>query len=139
MVDKDVLFGKISSMNKHLDRVKKQSAMPLDGFLASPDAQDIVLFNLHLAVQSCVDMAAHIVSEQGMGVAGSTNELFYFLEEHGVIDADLCEKMARAVGLRNLIVHEYGRLDMAQIHAACRHDVQDLSDFAAAIMTAFKL
>ncbi len=73
--------------------------MPLDRFLASPDTQDIVLFNLHLAVQSCIDMAAHIVSEQGMGVAGSTNELFYFLEEHGVIDAALCEKMARARGI----------------------------------------
>ena len=139
MVDKDVLFGKISSMNKHLDRVKKQSALPLDRFLSSPDAQDIVLFNLHLAVQSCIDMAAHIVSEQGLGVAGSTSELFYFLEEQGVLDAVLCEKMTRAVGLRNLIVHEYGRLDMAQIHAACRHDVQDLSDFAAAMMTAFTL
>lgn len=98
MVDKDVLFAKISSMNKHLDRVKKQSAMTRDRFLASPDAQDIVLFNLHLAVQSCIDMAAHIVSEQGMGVAGSTNELFYFLEEHDVINAILCEKMTRAVG-----------------------------------------
>jgi uncharacterized protein YutE (UPF0331/DUF86 family) len=139
MVDKDVLFAKISSMNKHLDRVKKQSAMPLEKFLTSPDDQDIVLFNLHLAVQSCIDMAAHIVSEQGMGVAGSTSELFYFLEEHDVIDAALCEKMARAVGLRNLIVHEYGRLDMTQIHAACRNDIQDLFVFAAAIMTAFNL
>lgn len=139
MVDKDVLFAKISSVNKHLDRVKKQSSLPLDQFLASPDAQDIVLFNLHLAIQSCIDMSAHIVSEQGMGVAGSTNELFYFLEEHHVIDAALCEKMTLAVGLRNLIVHEYGRLDMKQIYESCRHDIQDLSAFASAVMTAFNL
>ncbi|HKJ98060.1 MAG TPA: DUF86 domain-containing protein [Desulfotignum sp.] len=139
MVDKDVLFAKISSMNKHLDRVKKKSSLPLDRFLTSPDTQDIVLFNLHLAIQSCIDMAAHIVSEQGMGVAGSTNELFYLLEEHDVIDAALCEKTTRAVGLRNLIVHEYGRLDMKQIHEACRHDIQDLSAFAAAVMTTFNL
>jgi len=113
--------------------------MPLDRFLANPDVQDIVLFNLQLAVQSCIDITAHIVSEKGMGVAGSTNELFYFLEENDVIDAALCEKMARAVGLRKLIVHEYGRLDMKQIHKACRNDIKDLSVFAEAIMTAFKL
>ncbi|MEX1313139.1 MAG: nucleotidyltransferase domain-containing protein [Desulfotignum sp.] len=66
-----------------MNRVKKQSAMPLEKFLASPDAQDIVLFNLHLAVQGCIDMA--------------------------------------------------------KIHAACRHDIRDLSAFTAAVMTAFNL
>ncbi len=80
MVDKDVLFAKISSVNKHLDRVKKQSTLPLDRFLASPDVQDIVLFNLHLAIQNCIDMAAHIVSEQGLGVAGSSR----FFGWHGL-------------------------------------------------------
>ncbi len=48
-----------------------------------------------------------IISEDGFGVAGSTNEMFYFLEENGYLDTDLTEKMVKAVGFRNLIVHEF--------------------------------
>jgi hypothetical protein len=47
MADRDIIWSKISAMEKHLGR----------------------------------DIAAHIVSEEGLGVAGSTNELFYLLED----------------------------------------------------------
>jgi uncharacterized protein YutE (UPF0331/DUF86 family) len=38
--------------------------------------------------------------------------MFYCLEGNGYIDRHLCEKMVKAVGLRNPIVHEYGNLEM---------------------------
>ena len=41
--------------------------------------------------------------------------MFYFLEENSYLDTDLTEKMIKAVGFRNLIVHEYARLELEQV------------------------
>jgi len=60
-----------------------------------------------MAIQNCLDIAAHIISDENFGVPGSNNEMFYLLEDNGYIKKDLTEKMVKAVGFRNLIVHEY--------------------------------
>jgi len=70
---------------------------------------------------------------------GSTNEMFYFLKEHQIIDQQLAEKMIKAVGLRNLVVHEYGKLEMAGIYHVAQKDINDLDDFMKAVVSAFDI
>ena len=133
MVDKDILWAKISALEKHLARVQAKSEAGLPAFLDDLDRQESVLFNLQMAIQNCIDLAAHIVSEEGLGVAGSTNELFYLLEEQGIIGRAMSEKMVMAVGFRNLVVHEYGKVDLEVVYRVSHENVQDLKDFARAI------
>ena len=49
------------------------------------------LFNIQLAVQNCIDIAAHIISDEDLGIPGSTNEMFYMLEENGYLTRDITE------------------------------------------------
>ena len=65
---------------------------------------------------------------------GSTNEMFYLLEENGYMDADLAEKMVSAVGFRNLIVHEYRKVEMKEVFKVAHRDVEDLNDYLKAIL-----
>ncbi len=134
MADKDIVLAKTSAVKKHLKRVEKLAGTSLADFLGDRDVQDIVLFNIQLAVQNCIDIAAHIISEDGLGVSGSTNEMFYCLEENGYIDSQLTEKMVKAVGLRNLIVHEYGKLDLKRVHHILQEDLTDLDMFLKTII-----
>jgi len=130
VVDKNILWSKISAMQKHLDRVRTKRDISLHAFIHDLDRQESVLFNLQMAIQNCIDMAAHIVSEKGLGVPGSTNELFYSLEEHGLIEHVLTEGMVQCVGFRNLIVHQYGQVDLETVFRVCHEDIQDLQKFA---------
>lgn len=134
-VDFDLLLAKASSVRKHLDRVSEKCDVSVEAFLKDIDRQEIVLFNLQMAVQNCVDIAAHIISEKGFGVAGSTNEMFYLLEENGYIETELTEKMVRAVGFRNLIVHEYARVEMKEVFEVAHKDVEDLNEYLKCILT----
>jgi len=65
--------------------------------------------------------------------------MFYCLEENSYLDRQLVEKMVKASGLKNLIVHEYGKLDLEMIHEILRHDIQDLDDFLKAVLRRFSL
>jgi uncharacterized protein YutE (UPF0331/DUF86 family) len=77
------------------------------------------------------------LSDEEFGIAGSINELFYLLEGNDIIDSGLTERMNRAVGFRNLIVHEYGKLDLEIVYRVAWENIEDLREFAAALVGRF--
>jgi len=87
-----------------------------------------------MAIQNCIDIAAHIISDEGFGVPGSTNEMFYLLEENGYMDAELTEKMVSAVGFRNLIVHEYSRVRLKEVLEVAHKNIEDLNEYLRSIL-----
>ena len=133
MVDTDLILAKAGSIKKHLNRVFEKRETDLRTFLKDIDRQESILFNIQMAVQNCIDIAAHIISDQGLGVPGSTNEMFYLLEENGYLDNEITEKMVYAVGLRNLIVHEYSKIDLDQIFEVAQKDITDLNEYLKSI------
>ncbi len=133
MVDDNLIIAKASSVKRHLKRVEEKRNINLPSFLQDIDCQESILFNLQMAIQNCIDIAAHIISEEGWGVPGSTNEMFYLLEENGYITVDITEKMVKSVGFRNLIVHEYSKVELKQVFEVAQHDIEDLNDYIVSI------
>jgi uncharacterized protein YutE (UPF0331/DUF86 family) len=134
LVDRDLLLTKVGAVRKHLDRAQRKCDTDLPSFLNDLDRQESVLFNIQLAIQSCIDIAAHIVSEEGLGVPGSTSEMFYLLQDNNYLGPQLTEKMVKAVGFRNLIVHAYTKLDLVQAYEIARKDIMDLNEFLKTIV-----
>ncbi len=60
MVDNELIIVKASSIKKHLNRVKGKRNTDLQTFLKDLDRQEIILFNLQMAIQ--------IKIRQGTGV-----------------------------------------------------------------------
>jgi uncharacterized protein YutE (UPF0331/DUF86 family) len=133
LVDKDIVLAKAGSVKRHLSRIVEKRNIDLETFKKDIDCQESILFNLQMAIQSCIDLAAHIISEEGLGVPGSTSEMFYTLEENGYLAADITEKMVKAVSFRNLLVHEYGKIELDQVFEVAQKDIQDLNEYLKAI------
>lgn len=68
MVDGDLILTKAGSVKRHLSRIAEKAQVDLPIFLNDLDRQESILFNLQMAIQNCIDIAAHIVSEEGLGV-----------------------------------------------------------------------
>lgn len=134
MVDTDLILAKAGSVKRHLSRVFQKRNIDLRTFLKDIDIQESILFNIQMAVQNCIDIAAHIISDEGFGVPGSTNEMFYLLQENGYLDNEITEKMVKAVGLRNLVVHEYSKLDLDRIFEVSQKDITDLNEYLKSIL-----
>lgn len=134
MIDKDVILNKANKVDHHLRRIRVKRVVSLEGFLADLDCQESILFNLQMAVQNCIDIAAHIISEEELGIAGSTNEMFYILQEKGYLSPELTENMVAAIGFRNLVVHEYGNIELRQVYQIAHQDIDDMESFLKAII-----
>ena len=48
-----------------------------------------------------------------------------------MIDADII----LAVGFRNLIIHEYAKLELSQVYRIAESDIQDLHEFIKAVIS----
>ena len=133
-VNRDLIMTKSAAVRKHISRIKDASDISLDQFLGDEDRQDIVMFNLQLTILNCIYIAAHIVSKADSGVPGVASELFYILEEKNYIDQVLANHMAKSVGLRNLIVHEYSRLDLEMIYDISHNSLTHLETFLKIVL-----
>lgn len=120
MVNRPIILKKISHVRHNLSRLREKETISLKNFKDDLDVQDVVLHNLQLAIQGCLDIGSHVVSDEGWGIAGSLNEIFYILQDRGVIKAELTERLVSMVGFRNILIHEYEdvNLDIVQHHIA---------------------
>ena len=139
MVNRSVVLRKISHIRHALSRIKAKSKVSLDIFKNDIDSQDIVLYNLQIAIQACIDIGTHIIADEGWGVAGSFSEVFYVLHNNGVININLTEKMVSMAGLRNILIHEYEYINLEAIYNILQTNLKDIEKFIIAVLGYFKL
>lgn len=138
MVSRDIIFAKISSIQKCLKRIKDVTNLNTKS-LDHLDTQEIVILNLQRAIQSSIDLAAHIVADEGWGVPAELRENFDLLSENRVISDDLTSRLRKMVGFRNIAVHEYQAINVEILKSMLQHNLRDIEDFYVAVIYYFGL
>ncbi len=137
MVDRRIISEKVDTVEKSIKRVMERRGLCVSEFIKNGDLQDSVILHLMQAIQGCIDLSAHIVSDEELGLAASTRDFFYILSDNNIINAELREKMINAVGFRNLAAHEYAKLDLNQVYEIATHGIKDLEEFVGVIVRRF--
>jgi len=78
MVNRSLVLKKIAHVRHGLSRVREKCRISLKALENDLDTQDIILHNLQLTIQGCIDIGAHIIADEGWGVAGSINETILY-------------------------------------------------------------
>jgi uncharacterized protein YutE (UPF0331/DUF86 family) len=133
MIDKDVVFEKINRIQNCMQRIYKTvegDLSRLDGY----DVQDIVTLNLQRAVQLTIDLAAHVVRSESLGMPRSLKENFQLLYQNGMIDNALKEKMEHMVGFRNIAVHDYESINPDILKSLVKKHLQDVEEFYTIVL-----
>lgn len=129
MVNRDIVVAKMANIQRNLARLKEKQGISSADFLKDKDIQDIALLNLQAAIQGCVDIASHIISDNNWGVPGSMAGIFDILYEKKVISDGTKKIMRSMTGFRNLIVHEYAELDMHKVYDIFCNRLSDFNVF----------
>lgn len=133
MVDSAVAARKLASIRDALARAREVLPADVEAFLAERTAREVVVLNVFVAIQGCLDLASHAVADAGWDVPGSYAELFDVLLDQAWIDLELARRLQAASGFRNLIAHPYGAIDWRRTHDLAREQLPDLEAFCAVI------
>jgi uncharacterized protein YutE (UPF0331/DUF86 family) len=81
------------------------------------------------AVDLMVAVCSHVLAAETTTVPMTYRDAVRAAAEHGLIGTDLATSLVAAVGLRNILVHEYTRADLSIVAAAVPVAQRDLTDF----------
>ncbi len=84
------------------------------------------------AIEGCVDVAHHVGSSESWRAPDTNASAIRLLGEHRVIDAELAATIARSVGFRNVLVHQYIDVDDALVVEALGR-LDDLRAFVSQV------
>lgn len=91
-----------------------------------------VKYTFVTAIEAGVDVAQHVCASEGWGPPRDNGDAVRLLGVHGVLPLDLADRMRRAVGFRNVLVHDYVQVDDGIVLDRLGNLV-DLDDFVAAV------
>lgn len=109
----DLLLQKQVSVERCLKQVERyyQSA-DKTAFEQDYLHQDAINLNLQRVCELCIDVANITVRSLKLGLPKTSNQSFVLLCEAGIFDAALLPKLKGMVGFRNVLIHEYTKLDI---------------------------
>ena len=136
MVDRDVVTAKVATIDRCLQRISETRG-ERRAVLLPVEVEDIVVLNLQRAVQAAIDLATHVVAAEGYALPDSVAAFFSVLEEHGLLEHPLAERLPRMVGFRNIAIHDYRALDGDILEAIVTRHLTDLRSLAARVIDRF--
>lgn len=98
-----------------------------------PILHNAILHLLQTSIEICLDISNHIIADEGWRAPTSNRDAFAILSEHDVIDAALLTKCQHMAGFRNILVHMYEKVDLADVYAVLKNHLDDFADFTGAI------
>ena len=132
-VDRELLAERAASVERHLTRVTDHLPGTPEALTPLSSATDTVVLHLCQAVQIVIDLAVSSCVRLGLGSPPTYGDAFRKLAADGVLGAALAERLVRAAGFRNLVVHAYADLDLGRVHAIAVAGPSDLRAFLAAL------
>jgi uncharacterized protein YutE (UPF0331/DUF86 family) len=106
MVDRELILRRLASLDTYLEQLAPYRAIDVSAYRQDWKTQRIVERTLHLAIETCMDVA----DPRPLGSA-----------------------LASMVGFRNILVHDYTRLDLAIVVRVLRTDLVDVERFRDAM------
>jgi len=135
LVDRTLLLRKISELERYRDQVREFSSITISDYKADWKTQRIVERTLQMMIETCVDIAGHIISDRGMRTPSSYADTFRVLAENSVADLELLAAMERMAKFRNVVVHQYEDVDAEIVIAILRSHLDDFRRYVDAILT----
>jgi len=129
MTDITVIENKISSVKKYLKMAAAYKKYPQKTIEKDMTLKAAVERYLYLLTQAVIDLAEAVIAFRKYRKPSTYAEAFDILCEEGVIGPPLAEKMVSMAGFRNVIAHDYEKLDFDIVYNVLVERVKDIEVF----------
>ena len=126
------LLARLKELEENVRELNRFKAMSLEQIESDRKLVWALRYGLLESIQIVIDVACAVVSHDNLGYPKSYADCLRLLGQAGYLGDTLAQDLARAVGMRNILVHEYLDVDDAILFTALDR-LDDLRDFAASM------
>ncbi len=130
------IFEKLENFGEYLNYLKQ---IQIEAKSQKIFLSDFHLFGtaeryLHLCIQIVIDILHLIIIDLGLKKPESNYETISILFAEKIFSEKLADKLTAMIGFRNILVHEYGKIDRERIYKILKSRVKDLEKFREQIL-----
>jgi uncharacterized protein YutE (UPF0331/DUF86 family) len=138
MVDKALVLRKLAELEQYLGQIREYANITVEQYSSDWKVQRIVERTLQIMIETCVDIAGHIISDKQYRIPKSYADTFRVLHEENILEKELFETMDKMAKFRNVVVHNYDVVDTSIIVIILTKHLDDFITYKNAIINALK-
>ena len=110
-LDKERITDKMDDLEQDLRELEEYLPEEVDEYLGSGMRRRACERAFQLACENLLDICHMIISDEGLGIPIDSKDAIQKLSQHDVIPESLGLRLEELTGFRNLLVHQYGKVD----------------------------
>ena len=135
MVKDDVVLERLIRLRDEIAYLQEESSRThsLHEYVENIRLRKAVERSLQVAVEICLDIGRRIIARERFRYPEDNQDVFRILAEEGIVPGELLSSLLNMARFRNLIVHDYARIDDARVYALLKRHLEDFIAFADAV------
>jgi uncharacterized protein YutE (UPF0331/DUF86 family) len=134
MVDPKVLASRIGKLRSYLEKLRILAAIPQEEFLQDFTKVESAKHLLQVSVECCLDIAHHIVADEGYRTPADYYDTFVVLNEKDILPESFMPTLRQMVSFRNRVVHLYWDVDDATVYRILQESLNDFETFIGYVL-----
>lgn len=132
-IDKTLLNNLLDNLKVTIRKIERMDVV-LEDILEDEDIQDLINRRMQIAVENCIDIATHLAAGLDLPRKERASDVFLLLGKNEIISKEIARQLAGAVGFRNILVHEYTKIDYRLAYSSLADKLSDLNQFAKEVL-----
>lgn len=128
-------FELIEDSLKKLSQIKRENPT-LSKYRTSWKDKDSAERNIQKVVEAVIDIGKILIAEKRLKEPSSNREVFQILEENGVFPSEFISLTDKMIGMRNIIVHSYNRIDDSIVYGVLKKNLPDIKKLSSILKKA---
>jgi uncharacterized protein YutE (UPF0331/DUF86 family) len=133
MLDRDRILARLDALDGYLEELR-QVVPPTFEEYRQVEKRRACERLLQIAIEAVLDVCGLVVAGLRLGLPGEEDDMFEKLAEAGIISTESKARLRRMKGLRNILVHEYGRVNDRLIYDVLQSELGDFERFKQEVL-----
>lgn len=129
-----VLRGRLRLLAEYVSDLRELQDVDPQTYTENKLLRRAVERTLHLAIEACLDIGQHMIAREGFRLPEDNKDVIAVLGENDVLPGALLTNLIAMARFRNLIVHDYARIDDQIVLDIVKRRLGDFDAFAQAIV-----
>jgi uncharacterized protein YutE (UPF0331/DUF86 family) len=138
MVDRPLIFRKLDSLSLYAKQLAEFRGVGIEEYKRDWKTQRIVERTLQMAVETCADIADHLISDEGLRAPASVADAFTVLREAAIVSETLHGALVKMAKFRTVVVHQYDEVDAEIVIAILTMHLGTFDTFRTEVLSYLK-
>lgn len=128
-IDRIKINERLEKLKEYTQLLKQYQSLSFEDFHKDITVRAAVERYFQLAIECLIDICEILISNLGLPKPETTKDVFLIIGKSEVMPHNFANTISGMAGFRNILVHEYIKLDIKKVFDHLQNDLSDFDQF----------